>query len=123
MTVLKDKTQILRQKNEQKHEIPVDPGDPDVVIEVWVRDITFFDVQRSAQELLTIGKDGEMSLDLESYWKYAFTHWVTRTNPELSTAEMLELKGSIGQQIAAILPSPDQVGQMLQGDFTSGGAQ
>jgi len=123
MPKLPNKSQLLRQTNETKHEIPVDPDDPEVVMEVWVRDISFFDVQRAAQEMLTLGKDGEMSLDLESYWKHAFTHWLVRTNPELTVAELLNLKGDIGQRIAAVLPSPEKVGQMLQGDFTSGDAQ
>jgi hypothetical protein len=115
------KNQLLRQTNEQKHEIPVDPGDPEVVLEVWVRDISFFDIQRAAQEMLDI-KDGVMSLDLESYWKHAFSHWIVRTNPELTVNELLNLKGEIGQRIAAVLPSPEKVGQMLQGDFTKGDA-
>ena len=123
MPKIPNKNQLLRQTNEQRHEIPVDPDDPDVVMEVWVRDISFFDVQKAAQEMLSIGKNGEMSLDLESYWKYAFTHWLVRTNPELTVAELLNLKGDIGQRISAVLPSPEEVGKMLQGDFTTGGAQ
>lgn len=123
MPRLPNKNQLLRQTNETKHEIPVDPDDPEVVMEIWVRDISFFDVQRSAQEMLSMGKNGEMSIDLESYWKYAFTHWITKTNPELTPAELLDLKGDIGQKIASILPSPEKVGQMLQGDFTKGDVQ
>lgn len=123
MTRLPNKSQLLRQTNETKHEIAVDPDDPEVVMEVWVRDISFFDVQKSAQEMLSIGSDGGMNLDLEAYWKHAFTHWIVRTNPELTPAELLQLKGAIGQRIAAILPSPEQVGQMLQGDFTNGGGR
>ncbi len=119
MPTISNKNLLLRQKNEQRHEIPVDD---DEIMVVYVRDISFFDVQKSAQELLTIGKDGGMSLDLESYWKYAFTNWIVRTEPELSTSELLDLKGHIGQRIAAILPSPETVGKMLQGDFTKGDA-
>ena len=120
MPTLPKKEILLRQQNEQRHEIPVDD---DTVMVVYARDISFFDVQKSAQELLVIGKNGEISLDLESYWKYAFTNWIVRTEPELSTSELLDLKGHIGQRIAAVLPSPETVGKMLQGDFTSGGAQ
>ena len=119
MPTLPKKEILLRQQNEKRHEIPVDD---DTVMVVYARNISFFDVQKSAQELLVIGKNGEMSLDLESYWKYAFTNWIVRTEPELSTSELLDLKGHIGQRIAAVLPSPETVGKMLQGDFTKGGA-
>ena len=54
--------------------------------------------------------------------KYAFSNWIIRTEPELSTSELLDLKGHIGQRIAAVLPSPETVGKMLQGDFTKGDA-
>ena len=121
--VVTNKSLLMKSNDETKHVVPVDPDDPTQVMEVWVRDISFFDVQRAAQEMLIIGKEGNMSIDLESFWKYAFTHWVVRTNPELTVAELLDLKGDIGQRIAAVLPSPEKVGQMLQGDFTNGDAQ
>jgi len=119
MPKLPNKEILLRQQNEKRHEISVDD---DLVMVVYARDISFFDVQKSAQELLVIGKNGEMSLDLEAYWKYAFSNWIVRTEPELSTSELLDLKGHIGQRVAAVLPSPETVGKMLQGDFTKGDA-
>ena len=60
-----NKSQLLRQTNEKRHEIPVDPDDPKMVMEVWVRDISFLDIQRAAQEMFSVGKDGEVAIDLE----------------------------------------------------------
>lgn len=53
-----DKNKLLRQTTETKHEIPIDPDDPDAVMEVWIRDISFFDIQLATQELFDIGQNG-----------------------------------------------------------------
>ena len=111
----------MRANNEKKHEIRVDPDDPELIMEVWIRDISFLDIQRAAQEIFEVAKDGQMSLNLEGYWKYAFTTWITKSNPNLSHDELLNLSGYIGEQIAAVLPNPEQLGQMMSGGFTKGG--
>ena len=65
-----------------KHEIMVDEDDSEAVMEVWIRDTTFLDVQKAAQTMFVVNDDG-VQLDLEAYWSYAFTNWVVGTNPEL----------------------------------------
>ena len=40
MTIV-EKQAILTKKNERKHEIAVEPDNPDVVMEVWIREISF----------------------------------------------------------------------------------
>jgi hypothetical protein len=44
-----------------------------------------------------------------------------RTNPNLSTDELMKLKGYVGEQISALLPSPNELGEMMAGGFTKGG--
>tara|TARA_R110000787_G_scaffold150014_6_gene263941 strand:+ start:952 stop:1293 length:342 start_codon:yes stop_codon:yes gene_type:complete len=111
----------MRRHDEVKHEVRVDPDDPELVMEVWVRDTSFFDIQKAGQEMFDIKKDGQMSLNLEGYYKYAFTNWVIRTNPSLSPDELLKLTGYVGEQISALLPSPNELGEMMAGGFTSSG--
>ena len=116
MTIV-DKEKLTAKKNEQRYELCVDRDNPDLMMEVWVREITFFDVQQAAQSMFQM-KDEEISLNLEGYWKYAFTNWVVRTNPELSVDEMLSLNAYVGQQIASLLPKPDELAEAMQGGFT-----
>ncbi len=117
MPQIANKETILKKKNEQRHEVQVDPENPDSVMEVWVRDITFLDVQNAAQRMFLM-KDGEATLDLASYWEYAFSNWVVRTNPELNVQELLELNAYIGEQISSLLPKPDEMAEAMQGGFT-----
>lgn len=115
MTVITNKELILRKNNEIKHEISIDPDDPDLIMEVWVRDISFIDIQRAAQEMFEFGKSGQMSINLEGYWKYAFTTWVTKTNPNLSKDELMNLTGYVGEKVSAVLPNPNEIGELMSG--------
>ena len=117
MPQIANKETILKKKNEQRHEVQVDPENPDSVMEVWVRDITFLDVQNAAQRMFLIVR-GEATLDLAAYWEYAFSNWIVRTNPELNVQELLELNAFIGEQIASLLPKPDEMAEAMQGGFT-----
>jgi len=117
MPQIANKETILKKKNEQRHEVQVDPENPDSVMEVWVRDITFLDVQNAAQRMFLIVQ-GEATLDLAAYWEYAFSNWIVRTNPELDVQELLGLNAFIGEQIASLLPKPDEMAEAMQGGFT-----
>tara|TARA_R110000744_G_scaffold367350_2_gene476768 strand:+ start:1137 stop:1454 length:318 start_codon:yes stop_codon:yes gene_type:complete len=100
-----------------KHEIMVDEDDSEAVMEVWIRDTTFLDVQKAAQTMFVVNDDG-VQLDLEAYWSYAFTNWVVGTNPELTTDELKQLNAYAGEQLASLLPKPDELAEAMQGGFT-----
>jgi len=112
-----DKNQILTKKNNEKHEIKVDPNNPDAVMEVWIRETTFLDIQRAAQEMFDM-TGGEVTLNLESYWRYAFANWIVETNPSLTPQEMTQLTTYVGEQIASVLPRPEELAEAMQGGFT-----
>ena len=112
-----EKNRIMNQMNERRHEIQVDPDDSEAIMEIWVRNMSFFDIQKAAQEMFVMDK-GQVSLDLEAYWRYAFTNWVVRTNPHLSNDEIMNLNGFAGQQIASHLPNPEELAKVMQGGFT-----
>ena len=71
MTIV-DKNNLITRKSEQRHEISADRDNPDLKMEVWVRDITFFDVQKAAQSMFSMDGD-DVSLNLEGYWRYGRT--------------------------------------------------
>ena len=111
-----DKSQILNEQNRTKHQIRVDPDDPDAVMEVTVKSLTFLDIQRAAQEMITF-EDGKAVFRFASYWGHAFTHWVVETNPPLTTDELLNLNGYAGEQLSKVLPKPNEMAQEIQGGF------
>ena len=116
MTIV-DKNHLITRKSEQRHEISADKDNPELKMEVWVQDITFFDVQKAAQSMFSMDGD-DVSLNLDGYWRYAFSEWVVNTNPQLTVDEMLNLNAYVGQQIASLLPKPDELAEAMQGGFT-----
>ena len=116
MTVV-EKNKILTKKNEHQHEIRADPHNPESTLLVWIRDISYLDVQKAAQTMFVVGGEG-VTLDLESYWKYAFTNWVVRTEPELTAEEMTQINAYVGEQLASLLPKPDELAEAMSGGFT-----
>ena len=112
-----NKSLLLKNDDIKKHTIPIDDDDPSQVMEVWVRDISFLDIQAAAQEMITI-TDGQVGLNLKGYWQFAFSNWITKTNPSLTPDELLSLKGSIGDKISKVLPQPNEISEAIQGGFT-----
>ena len=116
-TVIQNKSLLLKNNDTTKHTISIDPDDDSIVMEVWVRDISFLDIQNAAQKMIRVSK-GDVSLDLAGYWEYAFSTWITKPNPDLSKKELLSLKGYVGDQICKIMPQPTEMMESLQGGFT-----
>jgi hypothetical protein len=114
--VVTDKSLLLKTNDETKHVVPVNPDDPSQVIEVWVRDISFLDIQDAAQKMVFV-QNGEISLSLKAYWEHAFSNWIVRTNPSLTGAELLSLKGPIGEAVSRVLPQPNEIAEAMQGGF------
>jgi hypothetical protein len=115
--VVMNKSLLLKNDDVTKHKIRVDPDDESAIIEVWVREISFLDIQAAAQEMFLVA-NGDVALNLKGYWKFAFTNWVTKTNPSLTTEEMLSLKGYVGEQLSKVLPQPNDMAEALQGGVT-----
>jgi hypothetical protein len=87
-------------------------------MEVWVRDISYFDIQQSVEKLLNITQSGGVKFNLQAYWQYAFSHWIEKTNPELTVSELLNLNGYVGDQISKVLPKPNEILEDITGNFT-----
>jgi len=111
-----EKSLLLNENRMHKHEVSVDPDNPDVIMEVWVRELTFLDIQRATQEMLVMNNEG-LSFSFEGYWRHAFGNFVVKTNPSLTTQELLDLGGYAGDQLSKVLPQPNDLIEEMQGGF------
>ena len=72
---------------------------------MWIKEPSFLDLQKAIQVLMVSDE-----MDLPSYWDYAFTHWVEKTEPvvdlRLATKEL-------GMAVAQHLPSPQVLFDVL----------
>jgi len=95
---------LLVNPTAMQHDIDLEDG----TLSVWVQEPTFLDMQAAAQHLMRRGE-----IDLAEYWQLAFERWVVRTEPEVSAADMVLLKPAIGKAISELLPTPQEMIEML----------
>ena len=78
-------------------------------VEVSKRRLTFYHVQEIAP-LMTHG-----SLDFSNYWRHAFSHWLSYTDPDGRSIEIdiANLSPDDGQKLTKLLPDPSQVMEWL----------
>ena len=93
----------MSQENKNKITINRQP------IEVTKRRLTFYNIQQVAP-LMTHG-----SLDFSDYWRHAFSHWLSYTDPDGRSIE-IDIEGlspEDGQTLANLLPNPNQIMEWL----------
>jgi hypothetical protein len=93
----------MSQENKSKITINKKP------FEVTKRRLTFYNIQEVAP-LMTHG-----SLDFSNYWRHAFSHWLSYTDPDGRSIEIdiENLSPEDGQVLANLLPNPNQVMEWL----------
>ena len=108
-------TKSLLSKNEPiEHEIVTSE---DEIFKVWIKQLSFMDVIKASSILVTAGKEG-LEMNVEAYYKHAFSSWITKSEPTLNKEELLTLNSDVGAQICAILPNSFDILGMVNGGFT-----
>ena len=64
-------------------------------------------------------KNQDMTLDLNGMYRYMAENFIERTEPSLSTIDLLRLNSYVGNQLKEILPNP--FGDLLEGDEEKNG--
>lgn len=108
-TVISDIDRLMVASAAREHTVRVDADDENAVMKVWVKDLTFLQMQEAVKSFVAIGGDGGIDLDLAGYWKYMIEKCVERTEPKLSKIQMLGLNAYAGQQLTALLPQPQDL--------------
>lgn len=118
MPKIADPMSLLVSSQSAEHEIRVNENDEDVVMKVWVKELSFMQLQEAIKTFVTISGNGSVDIDLANYWKYMFTNGIEKTEPRLTIPQMLVLKPFVAQQITSLLPQP----QDLMANPLAGGA-
>ena len=92
------------------HDIAVDPDEPDIVLRVWVKELSFLEIQDAIKEVVNITQEGDVGVDLAGYWKHMMNVCIDRTEPKMAKAQLYALKPEIANQIIAVLPQPQDLG-------------
>lgn len=109
MTKIAEASRLLVNSTATEHEIQADEQDDELVVKVWVKELSFMQLQQAIKSFVTLSADGGVDIDLAAYWKYMFAEAIEKTEPRLTIPQMLSLRPFIANQIIALLPQPQDL--------------
>lgn len=109
MPKIADPMSLLVSNQAVEHEIRVSEDDEDVVMRVWVKELSFMQLQEAIKTFVTITTNGSVDIDLANYWKYMLINGIEKTEPRLTIPQMTALKPFVAQQITSLLPQPQDL--------------
>ena len=104
--IVSDKTKLFIASDSECHEIKVSP-DSDEVLKVWIKQPTWLQVEQALSTVMNIDSAAQsMDIDLNKMYRYMVSNFIDRTEPSLSSTELLRLTPYVGNQLKEILPNP-----------------
>tara|TARA_R100000152_G_C6754119_1_gene177836 strand:+ start:53 stop:418 length:366 start_codon:yes stop_codon:yes gene_type:complete len=104
--IVEDISSLLVNGISQAHDIDVSE---DSILKVWVKELSFLDMQGALREVVHMQPDGDVEIDISGYWKYMMNTCIEKTEPALTTAQLYSLKPDVANQIIALLPQPAEL--------------
>ena len=105
-TTVTDKSILFALSEPTLHYIKVAP-DREEYLKVWVKEPTWLEVDKAMNSLMKIdAKSQSMDIDLNSMFRYMVENFVVKTEPSLTTLDILRLTPYVGNQLKEILPNP-----------------
>ena len=102
----------------EKHTIETPVGE----LSVWVKDLSWIERQEALSQFVSLGSDGDgnmtPNIDFGGYWRFVFKRCITKTDPDLTLEQLLELKPEVGAEVQKLLPSFDSLMAGMQGGIT-----
>ena len=98
--IITDKSALFALTEPTLHYIKVAP-DQNKYLKVWIKEPTWLEAEKSLNAVMKIdSKNQSFDLDLNA------ENFISKTEPSLSTVDMLRLSPYVGNQLKEILPNP-----------------
>ena len=102
--IVNDKSMLFARTESECHELKVSP-DSEQILKIWVKAPTWLQVEQALSSVMELSEDS-MSLDLNKMYRFMAEEFIEKTEPSLSTTEILRLSPFIGEQLKEVLPNP-----------------
>lgn len=104
--IISDKSVLFALTEPTLHYVKVAP-ELDEYFKVWVKEPSWLEVDKAMNSLMKIdAKTQSMDLDLNAMFRYMVENFVVKTEPALTTLDILRLTPYVGNQLKEILPNP-----------------
>ena len=117
--IVLDRSSLFADTQAECHHLKVAPN-KDEYLKVWVKNPTWLQVEQALSSVMNVdAKNQDMTLDLNGMYRYMAENFIEKTEPSLSTIDLLRLNSYVGNQLKEILPNP--FGDLLEGDEEKNG--
>ena len=104
--IITDKSALFALTEPTLHYVKVAP-ELDEYLKVWVKEPTWLEAEKALNSVMKIdSKTQSFDLDLNAMYRYMAENFIEKTEPSLSTIDMLRLSPYVGNQLKEILPNP-----------------
>jgi len=101
-----NKSALFAIADSKLHYIRVAP-DSEEYLKVWIKEPTFLQLEKAQAKLINLNsRTQDISLEMDTLFRYLWEAFVEKTEPALTTIEILKLSPYVGSQIKEILPDP-----------------
>jgi hypothetical protein len=112
-TVVENKNDLFVPSESELHYVKVSP-DKDEYLKVWIKYPTWLQIEQAMNSVIKLDtKRQDVDIDLNAMYRYCIENFIDKTEPPLSSVDLLRLTPFVGNQLKEILPNP-LVG--MQGD-------
>jgi hypothetical protein len=111
--IISDKTVLFALTEPTLHYVKVAP-ESDEYFKVFVKEPTWLEVDKAMNSVMKINtRTQDMDLDINAMYRYMVENFIVKTEPSLSTVDIIRLTPYVGNQLKEILPNPFET---LSGD-------
>ena len=104
--VVTDKNVLFALHEPTLHYVKVAPNS-DEYLKVWIKEPTFLQLEKAQAKLINLNsRTNDISLEMDTLFRYLWEAFVEKTEPSLSAIELLRLNPYVGNQVKEILPDP-----------------
>ena len=104
--IVNDKSVLFAAEETTMYELRVSP-DSEQIMKVWVKEPTWLQVEQALSSVMKIDSSSQkMDIDLNKMYKFMVENFIEKTEPSLSSLDLLRLNPYVGSQLKDVLPNP-----------------
>lgn len=104
--IISDKSVLFALTEPTLHYVKV-AEDKEEYLKVWTKEPTWLEVDKAMNSMMKLDvKTQNMDIDMNAMFRYMVENFIVKTEPSLSTIDILRLTPYVGNQLKDILPNP-----------------
>ena len=105
-TVVENKNDLFVPNESELHYVKA-AENKEEYLKVWVKHPTWLQVEQAMNSVLKLdAKNQDVDIDLNAMYRYCVENFIDKTEPSLSSVDLLRLTPFVGNQLKEILPNP-----------------